>query len=159
MKCGPDICRGAPLINIFQITFIGDSLIRDKAPDCVEENEQFCLLLNVHVDDKCIEVGCLCLSHYSPHDHGIVNCSLHFGQHHMLVIVTQLLNVTQHQLNPEHITVTRVIFITSNLLQLRYSRQVIVGLSERCHQVCGRGSPAAFCTHKFNFSKIRLIKF
>ena len=30
-----------------------------------------------------------------------------------------------------------------NLLQLRHSRQVIVWLSERCHQICCWGSPAA----------------
>ena len=54
-------------------------------------------------------------SEYSPHDHGVVDCRLHFGQHHKLVIVTQLLNVTQHQLNPEHITVTRVILVTLQL--------------------------------------------
>ena len=41
-------------------------------------------------------------SHDSPHDHGVVNSSLHFGEHHVFVIVTQLLDVTQHQLHPEH---------------------------------------------------------
>ena len=34
-----------------------------------------------------------------PHDCSIVHCSLHFGQHHVFVIVTKLLNVSQHQLD------------------------------------------------------------
>ena len=32
-----------------------------------------------------------------PHDCSIVNCSFHFWQHHVFVIVTKLFNVTQHQ--------------------------------------------------------------
>ena len=35
----PTIFRDAPLIKIFRITLIIHSLIQDKAPDCVQENE------------------------------------------------------------------------------------------------------------------------
>ena len=41
------------------------------------------------------------LARYLPHDYGVVNCSLHFGQHHVLVIVTKLLDVSQHQFRPK----------------------------------------------------------
>ena len=38
----------------------------------------------------------------SPHKLGIVQGSLQSGQHHVLVVVPQLLDVAQHQLHSEH---------------------------------------------------------
>ena len=37
----------------------------------------------------------------SPHETRVVNSLLHPGQHHVFVVVPQLLYVAQHQLNPE----------------------------------------------------------
>ena len=39
----------------------------------------------------------------SPHKLGIVHSRLHPRQHHVLVVVPQLLNVAQHQLHPENV--------------------------------------------------------
>ena len=85
-----------------------NSLNRDKSLDCARKISKNAVVLssfvimfmfNVQVMLGWMFVFC---SHDSPHDHGVVNSSLHFGEHHVFVIVTQLLNVTQHQLHSEH---------------------------------------------------------